>query len=84
MRVFHSSIPGNNHGLPTGLISIGTEASVEIIDSIFAWNKASIVENKGSLLIHGSQMNNNYVRTLNSDVSKFIECYPQAKIIICS
>ena len=84
MEVFKSSIPGNNYNAPTGLISISPEASVQIIDSIFAWNQASIVENKGSLLIHGSQMKGNYVNTENTDVSKFIGCYSQVKSIICS
>lgn len=79
MEVFKSTIPGNNYNAPTGLISIGPEASVQIIDSLFAWNQASIVENKGSLLIHGSKMRNNYVKTEKADVSIFVECYPQSE-----
>jgi len=84
MEVFKSTIPGNKYGAPTALINIGLRASVQIINSLFSWNKASIVENRGSLMIHGSTMRHNYVKTRNADVSKFVECYPQVKSIICS
>lgn len=63
IEIFGSNVPGNDSGAPTGLITINTRASVHILESVFAWNQASVVENKGSLVIHSSRLNDNRVRT---------------------
>jgi len=63
LEFYGSNIPGNDSDLPDGLISINARASVHIIDSTFAWNQATVVENKGSLVIHKSRFSHNRVRT---------------------
>lgn len=69
LEFYGSSIPGNDSGAPDGLISINARASVHIIDSAFAWNQATVVENKGSLVVHKSRFSDNRVRTQGAVVS---------------
>jgi hypothetical protein len=64
IEMFKNTVPGNESGAPTSLIFINPQASVQIINSFLSWNSASVVENRGSLMIHGSTMNGNDVSDL--------------------
>jgi hypothetical protein len=70
LEFYGGHVPGNDGAAPNGLISINARASVHIIDSVFAWNQASVVENKGSLVVHKSRFNDNRVKTQGTMVSK--------------
>jgi len=58
-EMYHNTVPGINSDARAALIFIHPKASVQIINSNLSWNKASIVNNKGSLMIHGSKLNGN-------------------------
>lgn len=70
LEVFHTDIPGNTRGFPQAVITVKPTASIQIINSSFAWNRAAIVENKGGdVLMYDNGIQGNNVLTPNVEVS---------------
>ena len=72
LELFKNAVPGNAINAPTGLIHVNERSSVQILESNFSWNHATVVENKGSVLMHSTRLAHNRMRTSNGTVS--LEC----------